>query len=449
MNLRHPPSEAGHSDAPIVVVGAGLAGCLVATLLAKRGFNVQVYERRPDMRAAEIAAGRSINLALSTRGIDALELAGVAERVLADAIPMPGRIMHGVDGALTYQPYGQDGQAIRSVSRRGLNETLMTAAEQAGARLFFNKRCLDIDPTARKVTLADDDGRATVQARIIIGADGVFSAVRGHLQRSDRYQYEQLYLDHGYKELAIPPGENGSFRLEKDGLHIWPRHDFMLIALPNADGSFTCTLFQALDGPEGLHALDTPEKVRAFFAKWFPDAVPLMPTLVEDFFGNPTSSLCTIRCAPYHRDDSVLLIGDAAHAVVPFYGQGMNAAFEDCAIIERMLQANGGRLEGVPARFSAERKEDADAIRQLALDNFVEMRSKVANPLFLLRKKVDKLLHKLAPSLYVPLYSMVTFSTIPYAETVRRAQQQQKALVRGAVVLGAALVGALAVALMR
>ena len=432
MNPVPPPSSPAESDnAPIVVVGAGLAGCLFATMLCKRGFPVQVYERRPDMREASIAAGRSINLALSVRGIDALRRAGLADEVLAEAIPMAGRRMHAVDGSLSFQPYGQTGQAINSVSRRGLNIALMDAAERHGARLFFGHKCLDVDLESGALTMEVDGAEVQVKARLVVGADGVFSAVRARMQRTDRYNFEQLYLDAGYKELTIPPADGGGFRLEDhNALHIWPRHEFMLIALPNADGSFTCTLFAPLDGPDGLLALDSPQKVRAYFERWFPDAVPLMPTLEQDFFDNPTGTLCTVRCEPYHRGDKVLLIGDAAHAVVPFYGQGMNAAFEDCAILDRMMDELGDDFATLLPRYSEQRKADADAIRQLALDNFLEMRSKVASPLFLARKKLDKVLERLLPGAYRPLYSMVTFSTIPYAQTVARARAQDRWLGR-------------------
>jgi kynurenine 3-monooxygenase len=446
--MNDPVSSPSLAPAPVVIVGAGLAGCLMAVLFRRRGYPVQIYERRPDMRIAQIGAGRSINLALSTRGIDALERAGLADRVMAEAIPMAGRMMHGVGGQLTFQSYGQAGQAINSVSRRGLNVLLMNAAEELGAELFFEHRCVDVDLVTGSAAFETGDGHKQAASRLVVGADGIFSAVRGKLQRTDRYDYEQSYLSSGYKELTIPPTESGGYRLPQAGaLHIWPRHDFMLIALPNADCSFTCTLFAPLDGVDGLLALDTPDKVIAYFNRYFPDAVPLMPTLVDDFFANPTSSLCTVRCAPYHSADKVLLIGDAAHAVVPFYGQGMNAAFEDCAILDRMLDEVGDDFGLLLRRFSAERKDDADAIRRLALDNFLEMRSKVADPLFLLQKKLDKVLHKLAPTVYQPLYGMVTFTTIPYAEAVRRAQVQSVWLKRCFVAAGlAALMAVWAVA---
>lgn len=448
MNVPAPMSTLSE-DRPIVIVGAGLAGCLFATMLRRRGLPVAVFERRPDLRSADIAAGRSINLALSTRGLDALERAGLADAVMAEAIPMAGRRMHGADGTLTFQAYGQSGQAIHSVSRRGLNVLLMNAAEAAGAEFAFGHRCVGVDLESGEVTFKTDEGRRKVAAQLVVGADGIFSAVRGRLQRTDRFDFEQEFLRSGYKELTIPANADGSHRLsDTHALHIWPRHEFMLIALPNADGSFTCTLFAPLDGDDGLNSLDTPAKVRAYFQRWFADAVPLMPTLVEDFFANPTGSLCTIRCQPYHRGDNVLLIGDAAHAVVPFYGQGMNAAFEDCAILDRMLDEHGADFSRVLPAFSQRRKPDADAIRQLALDNFVEMRSKVASPLFLLRKRLDKALHRWFPSWWQPLYSMVTFSTIPYAETIERAAGQERRLrqIAGALLFALGLAALAAIA---
>ncbi len=441
-----PPSHGPSSEPPVVIVGAGLAGCLMATLLARRGLPVHLYERREDLRAADISAGRSINLALSTRGIRALSAAGLAEQILADAIPMAGRMMHAVDGELTFQPYGRQGQAINSVSRRGLNCALMDAAEAAGCRLFFGHRCSDVDVATGRVRFAAQGAEVHVDSRLCIGADGINSAVRAAMHRQPGFAFDEIRLQHGYKELCIPPAADGGFRLEPEALHIWPRHDFMLIALPNADRTFTCTLFMALQGAEGLRALQTPGQVQGFFDRHFPDAVPHMPTLVQDWQTNPTSELATIACAPYAAGDRVALVGDAAHAVVPFYGQGMNAAFESCRLLDEQLSARtsaGPWCDDQAAAlqaYAAGRKADADAIRQLALDNFLEMRSKVANPLFLWRKRLDKLLARLLPGRYLPLYSMVTFSDIPYAEAVDRARVQDAALT---VLAGGLAVGAL------
>lgn len=413
-----------------VLVGAGLAGSLQAAMLARRGWRVDVFERRGDLRAHTGAAGRSINLALSTRGIAALARVGLGAEVLATTIPMHGRRMHAEDGSLSFQPYGQAGQAIRSVSRRGLNETLLSCAErEPDVTLHFDQRCVGVDLDSATAHFVGPDGaRRSYSGDLVLGCDGIFSAVRSRMMRTDRFDYEQRYLAHGYKELSIPPGPGGSFRLEREALHIWPRGDYMLIALPNADGSFTCTLFQSFDGPEGLDALDDPthgrERVQAFFEAHFADALAHMPTLHEDWAANPTSSLATIRCAPFHHRDKVVLIGDAAHAVVPFYGQGMNAAFESAALFDALLETHHDDLRAALPAFTAARKADADAIRQLALDNFTEMRAHVADPAFLRRKRIEKQLQRAGN--FLPLYSMVTFSTIPYSEALRRAAAQDR-----------------------
>ncbi|MCO4764386.1 MAG: FAD-dependent monooxygenase, partial [Myxococcales bacterium] len=417
------------ADRPILLIGAGLAGSLMATLLARRGHRVEVFERRPDLRNTAGSAGRSINLALSTRGIEALAKVGIDQQILASTLPMTGRRMHAVDGELSFQPYGQSGQAIRSVSRRGLNESLLTlAGDEPGVRMHFDVRCVDVDLSAPSATFEWADGsHETISGKLIIGSDGVFSAVRDKMMRRGRFNYEQVVLEHGYKELTIPPALGGGFRIAPDALHIWPRGDYMLIALPNSDGSFTVTLFQAFAGPEGLDELDRdPAHVQAFFERRFPDVLPHMPTLLSDWQRNPTSSLTTIRCAPFHHGKTAVLIGDAAHAVVPFYGQGMNAAFESAALFDALLSEHKGDLEAALPAFTQARKADADAIRQLALDNFMEMRAHVADPEFLRRKSIEKRLHAAAPDAFVPLYSMVTFSSVSYSEAVRRAAAQNR-----------------------
>ncbi len=417
----------------VVIVGAGLAGSLMGVYLARRGMSVQIVERRPDLRAADISAGKSINLALSTRGLTALAGVGLDGAMRDLSLPMPGRILHAVDGALAFQPYGLEGQAILSISRRELNVALMNAAQQAGASLVFERRCVDVDLDAPSITVEGPDGAIeTFEADVVLGADGAFSAVRARMQRTDRFDYQQEFLTHGYKELSMPAAPGGGHRIDAGGLHIWPRHRFMMIALPNLDGTFTCTLFAPFEGPVSFEGLREPEDVTALFEREFPDALPHMPTLVDEFFDNPTGSLVTVRCSPYHRG-RVALVGDAAHAVVPFYGQGMNAAFEDCTVLAGLLDAHDGDWDRALAAYSVVRKPDAHAIADLALYNYLVMRDKVASRGFLWRKTVDRALHKWAPQRWIPLYSRVTFSNRPYSEARREANRQDELLDRFAL----------------
>lgn len=424
---KHNPME--HKNEKAVVVGAGLVGSLWAIFLARRGHEVHVFERRPDMREAGYAGGRSINLAVSHRAMEAMRQAGISERLSHAAIAMPGRMMHAVGGELTYQPYGKEGQAIYSVSRGGLNlELLKLAAEFPNVHLHFNHRCLDVDLQQPVITFLDErtGERKTVDAPLIFGTDGAFSAVRYAMQRTDRFNYHQQYIEHGYKELTIPAGEGGAFRMDKAALHIWPRGNFMLIALPNADGSFTCTLFLPFEGEVSFEHLKTDEAVLAFFQRYFPDAIPLMPTLLEDFRENPISSLVTVRCSPWQWQNRMVLLGDSAHAIVPFYGQGMNAGFEDCAILDAMLDENGGDWAKTIPAFAARRVADGDAILELALRNFIEMRDLVGDPKFLLRKKIAAHLHEKYPQRFMPVYSMVSFSSTPYHLALQEDDRQNQ-----------------------
>ncbi len=433
----------------IIIIGAGLAGALMACYLAKAGHRVRIYERRPDPRARGYIGGRSINLALSHRGLAGLAGAGLAERVMAqNAIPMRGRMMHPprADADLVFQPYSKDpSEAINAASRGGLNLSLIhAAAEYPNVELFFDHPCHDVDlapaTNAPPAAILQTPGGATtrVEADLIIGADGAYSAVRLAMQKTDRFDYSQSYLQHGYKELYIPPASrlanlteadiarmkgSGPFAMDPNALHIWPRGGAMMIALPNRDGSFTCTLFWPFTGPHGLDELTTPGDVLAFFGEHYPDAVPLMPTLTHDYFANPTSSLVTIRCYPWQRHGKVVLIGDACHAVVPFYGQGMNAAFEDCLALARALDAHpNNQLDALEA-FQQERKPNADAIADMALENFIEMRDKVGDPDFLYKKKVEQTVHALHPDTLIPQYNLVSFSTVPYTEAQRRGRE--------------------------
>ncbi len=414
-----------NSQKHIAITGAGLVGSLLAIYLIKRGYRVSVFERRGDMRKKGYEGGRSINLALSNRGIRALEEVGLAEELKKVAIPMNGRMMHDLSGNLTYQAYGKQGQYINSISRSNLNLVLIEKAESLGASFYFEHRITHVD--LDKTTLTFDKPSSVAQNfDHIIGADGAFSAIRGSMQITERFNYAQDYIDHGYKEFHIPSANGGAFQMEKNALHIWPRESFMLIALPNPDGSFTCTLFFPFEGPISFQHLNTETQGRAFFEKYFPDALSLMPTFDQDFNSNPTSSLVTVRCTPWVKNKT-FLIGDAAHAIVPFYGQGMNAGFEDCHVLNQLLEMHQDNWEKVLPEYQQLRKPDADAIAQLALYNFIEMRDLVADADFLLRKKIEAKLHELFPDRWIPLYSMVTFyENIRYSEALSTGQKQKK-----------------------
>ena len=413
-----------------VIIGAGLVGSLLAIYLCRRGYKVKLFERRPDMRSATISAGRSINLALSDRGIKALEEVGIIDEIKKIAIPMHGRYIHNADGSTAYQPYGNDGQYINSVSRGELNKKLMSLAEESGAEIFFNQKCETIDWKKNEIVFQNQTNAqlSSFNFQLCFGSDGAYSAARQtHQLQHDRFQYQQYYIDFGYKELTIPAGANGEFLMEKHALHIWPRGNYMLIALPNVDGSFTCTLFFPFDGTPSFSSLDTKEKVTEFFKTTFADAYALMPTLTDDFFNNPTSSLVTVKCFPWVRDDRFALIGDAAHAIVPFFGQGMNCGFEDCSVLNSLIDKYNEDWNLILNEYQHLRKPDADAIAELALNNFAEMRDKVADPKFLLQKKIEAAFSKKYPGKWIPAYSQVTFSPqIRYSKALQNSIRQEK-----------------------
>jgi kynurenine 3-monooxygenase len=409
-----------HRKERVVITGAGLVGSLWAVFLARHGYDVHVYERRSDMRAKGYAGGRSINLAMSHRGWNAAERAGIKERLEAVGIPLPGRMMHDVKGNTTFQAYGKEGQAIWSVNRAGLNlELLQIAGEYENVHLNFEHKCTGADLDSPRIHFEHEPTGTTktVEADLIFGTDGAFSAIRYAMQRTDRFDYKQHYLAHGYKELNIPADANGSWLIEKNALHIWPRGNFMLMGMPNHDGSFTLTLYLPFEGDISFAALQTDEQILDFFQTWFPDALPLMPTLLHDFRANPTSSLVTVECSPWQWQNRMLLIGDSAHAIVPFYGQGMNAGFEDCTILDGMLTQFDHDWERIIPQFSDEHTKNGHAIAELAQRNFVEMRDKVGDPKFLLRKKMAAYLQSKYPD-WLPVYSQVTFSSTPYASAL-------------------------------
>jgi kynurenine 3-monooxygenase len=412
------------------LIGSGLAGGLLAAYLGRAGYEVDLYERRADPSAGNFVGGRSINLALSDRGIHALEQIGIASEVMKHAIPMRGRMIHSRTGELDFQPYDQDSnKCINSIGRAALNVATINAARQyPNVRVHFNHLCTDVDLEAPAAKLLKTETNETIEVRsgMVVGVDGAFSAVRRSMQRLDRFDYSQRYLAHGYKELAIPPATDGTWRMEKNALHIWPRKSFMMIALPNPDGSFTCTLFWEFNGPCSFAAMKTDDDVRRFFNEEFLDAVAMMPTLLEDYRANPTGSLVTVRCSPWHHRDKVVLVGDAAHAVVPFYGQGMNAAFEDCVVFDDCIRAYAPDFGRAFSEYHARRKPNADALADLAVANFVEMRDKTTSRLFRWKKKLDHALAAMLPGIYLPLYGMVSFSRIPYAEAVQRSKWQDR-----------------------
>lgn len=464
-------NNVGHNRT-VVIVGAGLVGSLLAIYLARMGFRVRVFERRPDPRAAGYVGGRSINLALSARGIWGLKGVGLEQEIMQHALPMRGRMIHSTSGHLTFQPYSKDpSQAINSISRGGLNIALLhAAAREPNVEIIFSHRCFDIDLDRSAAVFQDERGidpakhgpagpppgtcpQVTVEADLILGADGAFSPVRARMQKLDRFEYSQSYLQHGYRELHIPSAadlkidaaKHDGWAMDPKALHIWPRGGAMMIALPNPDKSFTCTLFWPFKGDHGFESLRTRDEVEGFFKKHYADAVPLMPTLVDDFLRSPASSLVTVRCWPWvhmGRDGktAVAILGDAAHAIVPFYGQGMNCGFEDVRVLAECLQKAGGDFARALPEFQTLRKPNADAIADMALENFVEMRDKVGSRLFLWRKQLEHLLHDWFPRSMIPRYDLVSFSTVPY--TAARAQGER---IDAVIRLGVAAVAAMAV----
>ena len=412
----------------VTIVGAGLVGSLCSLFMTNRGYNVSVFERRNDLRSEIISAGKSINLALSTRGWTALKEAGVESEVKKIAIPVYKRVMHDIKGNLTNQPYGNEGQCIYSVSRVLMNLLMMNLAENNGANLFFNEKCIDVDFNSAQVKFENTFTKThtNVKSDFIIGADGAFSKVREQMVKKYNHQYNYNEIDHDYKELLIPAGKNGSYLIEKNALHIWPRGEFMLMALANLDGSFTCTLFAPKKGENSFENLNNKKDVENYFYKLFPDFFDLVPNLYEQWRTNPTSNLGIIRTYPWNVDDKGLLIGDSAHATVPFYGQGMNCGFEDCRILDNLLTQNERDIKKCFEDFSKMRKPNGDGVQDLSMHNFIVMRDKTADPKFLLQKKIEKKFSNLYPKKWTPLYSMVSFSNISYEEAWKIGMKQEK-----------------------
>ena len=420
----------------ILIIGAGLCGSLLALRLGQRGYRVRVLEMRPDLRKVDISAGRSINLAFSDRGIKAMHLVGIQDKVKPLCIPMNGRMIHDNTGKTFLSNYsGRNHEYINSISRGKLTALLMDEAEALeNVTIEFNKNCKKIDFENTTATFKDYNSKEefTINADVIFGTDGAGSALRKsyYLEKKFLFSFSQIYLTHGYKELTILPTEDGDFKTYKNALHIWPRGDFMLIALPNLDGSFTVTLFLSYnEGEYNFNNLNNPEIVTEFFKKEFPDALELMPNLTEEFFENPTSPLGTVKCSPWHYKGHTILMGDAAHAIVPFYGQGMNASFEDVVEFDKFLENHNGDWETTFKAYEKSRKKDTDAIADLAIDNFYEMRDHVANPNFQEKRKLEMALEENFPNEYSSKYSLVTFNEdIGYHEAMTRGRAQDKAI---------------------
>ena len=411
----------------IAIVGSGLVGSLLAIHLRKAGHHISVFDRRPDLRTVHFS-GRSINLAMSDRGWKALGEAGIEEEIRQIAIPLYRRAMHIDNSPVYYQDYGQHGEAIFSISRGLLNRKMIDLAEATGVEFKFEEKVWDVDLSEAKLYTGQQEKGNWEEYHFdrIFGADGAFSRVRHKMQRQSRFNYSQHFIEVGYKELNIPANSDGSHKLNKNSFHIWPRGNFMFIAMPNLDGSFTCTLFMPFEGENSFESIASEEKAISFFNKHFPDIKEEIPELTRDLFRNPTSALVTIKCYPWTSSDKIALVGDAAHAVVPFYGQGMNAGFEDISALSRLMFKYKTDWKCIFDEYQKERKDNADAIAELSYRNFMEMSSKTADEMFLLRKKIEKKFAAKYPDKWLPVYSRVTFSDKPYSEALDIGDQQAK-----------------------
>ncbi len=413
----------------IAIIGSGLVGSLLAIYLKKKGHKVTVFDRRPDIRTVEFS-GRSINLAMSNRGWRSLRKVGLEERIKEIAIPLDKRAMHVNEKPVYFQKYGKEGEAIWSISRGVLNRKMIDLAEKAGAEFKFNEKVWDIDlPEAKLYTGASEKSEwKAYQYDLIFGCDGAFSRVRHKMQRRSRFDYSQQFINVGYKELTIPPNADGTHKLDKHSFHIWPRGKFMLIAMPNLDGSFTCTLFLPFEGPVSFENITTEKEAKAFFKAYFPNVQKEIENLTSDFFKNPTSAMVTMKCYPWTYWNKVALVGDSAHAIVPFYGQGMNAGFEDIFVLNELMETYGDDWDTIFAEYQKQRKPNTDAIAELSYRNFVEMSSKTADQMFLLQKKIEKRFSTKHPDKWIPVYSRVTFSDKPYSEALAIGDRQEEVM---------------------
>ena len=411
----------------IAIIGSGLVGSLLAIYLKKKGHAVTVFDRRPDIRTVHFS-GRSINLAMSNRGWKSLEKVGLGDAIKEIAIPLDKRAMHVNNKPVYFQKYGKEGEAIWSISRGVLNRRMIDLAENEGAVFRFNEKVWDVDLPEAKIFTGESEKSVwkEYQYDLIFGCDGAFSRVRHKMQRRSRFDYSQDFIDVGYKELTIPPNEDGTHKLDKNSFHIWPRGKFMLIAMPNIDGSFTCTLFLPFEGEVSFENITTTKEAKAFFKSYFPNVRKEIENLTEDFFKNPTSAMVTMKCYPWTYWNKVALVGDSAHAIVPFYGQGMNAGFEDIYVLDELMETYGDDWDSIFSAYQKSRKPNADAIAELSYRNFKEMSSKTADSKFLLQKKIEKHFASKHPDKWIPVYSRVTFSDRPYAEALAIGDEQER-----------------------
>ena len=418
----------------ITLIGAGLTGPLLATYLANRGYEVDIYERRPDMRKESISAGRSINLAMSIRGIHALKEVGLFEKIDPLTISMKGRMIHELDGSTHLQPYGQKPEeVIHSVSRAKLNMELMTLAEDTGkVNIHFNQTCTGMDLDEKTLSILDknSESKKIIPFELVMGVDGSASEVRDAMISKGNFNYEFKPLGHGYKELTIPPGENGEFQMEPNALHIWPRGQFMLIALPNLDRSFTCTLFFPMEGSTSFATVNSADDILQLFNEYFSDAIPLISNVVNDYQSNPTGRLGSVYCDPWHIEDKAVLLGDAAHAVVPFFGQGMNASFQDCTVLNQIMGVHNNNWNAILSEFSNEHVRNGYAIADMAVENYLEMRDYVTDPYYIKRRELELKMERIFPDEFLPRYSMVSFHRIPYAKVYAKGEYQNKLMDR-------------------
>ena len=415
-----------HIQKDVAIVGSGLVGSLLAIFLRKQGHKVTVFDRRPDVRKVQFS-GRSINLAMSNRGWKALREAGIEDEIRKLALPLDKRAMHVEGQPVYFQKYGDEGVAIYSISRGVLNRRMIDLAESAGAEFRFEEKIWDVDMREARLYTGESEKSVWKEYKfdLIFGADGAFSRVRHKMQRQSRFNYSQHFIDVGYKELTILANEDGSHKLDNTSFHIWPRGNFMLIAMPNLDGTFTCTLFMPFEGENSFETINNEKEADLFFENYFPDIKDEISNLKKDFFKNPTSAMVTIKCFPWSYYDKITLVGDSAHAIVPFYGQGMNAGFEDISVLNEKISKYGDDWERIFEEYQTERKPNADAIAELSYRNFIEMSSKTADPMFLLRKKIEKKFANDHPDLWTPLYSRVTFSDKAYSDALKIGDYQR------------------------